>query len=388
MVYFRNNDIESIEKYLFQNILNNIKINTCKNTDPNVLFQTSGNSYGKDSTCFQCYYECRFMEVYNKYNLKREKIIQILNDYEINVKNKKNFYQKMEKINDYPKQLYYCTHVISMYYIQTFIRYILKRLVSNEPKYVNIHCSNIMTIFKNGIPKDDIIFNEFRKIIENNNIDPRKIEQNNSGYIEQKTVDILKEKLNKCDVIINDNKTVNILDIGTERMSMISKYKKTFNGDKVFGINIDTGFSHYDGSIDNQICIYDGKNIPNFGDIKFDIITMTSVIHHIEKDSFKALINQLYDLTNNNALIYIKDNNIKNITSKVGIMIQHMIYEGYILNDEPNQLYFYDLDIITNILNENGFELLDHNISHNFSSTFYALFRKKKKNNSSNFFGL
>ena len=264
--------------------------------------------------------------------------------------------------------------IYANYRIRLLFKYIVRKTVSphGNKELVDI----INNIFLSKRPSDNVIYAAIKNYILKHNINPNEIEKENYIYIE-------------CNIVKNLTKILpvgtykNILDIGTERVSILHRLRKNFDADKVIGINIDDGFCHYDKQLKNykdnevSLILYDGKNIPKLG-IKYDLIIITAVIHHIPEDILGCLIKQLYELTTEKGVIFIKDNNITNIADKSGIIIQHMIYEGSIIDAPHNPLFPRSFEEIKKLFAKYNFMVTSKEFIPNFSSAYYAVFSKTK----------
>lgn len=263
--------------------------------------------------------------------------------------------------------------------IRILFSYIIGKLVTKDLDRKREYVNNLIKLFKK-LPNDNVIYKKIKDMIKKENTISRDIEKESSYIVENNNIKILNELLVLGKISIK--KGGNILDIGTERLSMLERYKENFDSKKVIGINIDEGFCHYDDSNisikstpEIKFMIYDGVNIPNL-DIKYDLISITSVIHHISDENLKKLLKQINSILNDNGIVFIKDNNINNISSKSGIIIQHMIYEGSIIDSPHNPLYPRSIKEINNFFSNNNLKIISYVKIPNFSQAFYAIYRK------------
>ena len=260
--------------------------------------------------------------------------------------------------------------------IKLLFKYILK-LVSTDYKKRNEYVEILMKLFEK-LPNDNVIYNQIREFLKPDNIDPNLLEKHNYEKITYKIINYL------VDLLKNNHLSThrrNILDIGTERLEVLEKYKEEFNATDVIGINIKEGFCHYDEKIIEtekkgiKFSYYDGVNIPKF-DIKLDLVSITSVIHHIDIKTVSKLLGQIHNILSDDGIVFIKENDINDIKSRAGIIIQHMIFEGSVIDAPHNPLHPYTFDEIKKLFNNHNFKLVDKIDSGNFSHAYYAIFKK------------
>ena len=219
----------------------------------------------------------------------------------------------------------------------------------------------------------------------------RKLRSNNMGYTptvrelqeieEEAYIDTITTKVNELkntysimgDIPLSE---VSMLDIGTERLEFLDelgKYMKSVNG-----INISTGFCHYDESfVDNtkdpRFKLYDGKNIP-YPDKSFDLITMYSVIHHISNDDIPIVAKEIARVCK--GYLFIKDVDLINEPTKAAFRSQHDLYEGVLMPGDKsflNDTVTYNSTI--EILQSNGFSVISSNMIPNFNRSYYVLLK-------------
>lgn len=170
-----------------------------------------------------------------------------------------------------------------------------------------------------------------------------------------------------------------IMDIGTESKEYLDLSKKVFNNKKVIGLNIRDGFNHYNIQDMSQLkdvkdfYYYDGKNIP-FKD-KFDLISLTSVIHHVKPDILPFLIKEIARVSS--GLVFIKDVDLDSIFRKNTFILQHYVFEGVFGNKGSS--YMNDkikFETVDKLMLKNGFEIINKKEFNNFNGTYHALYRK------------
>jgi hypothetical protein len=171
-----------------------------------------------------------------------------------------------------------------------------------------------------------------------------------------------------------------IMDIGTEHPGYLLNLSSKFETEDVYGLNIREGFEHYnldewEGRKLNEekkkelkkwkrkIFFYDSLNIANNSNIYtllekhkkiFDLITIISVIHHIEQSFINEWLGKVCEITNT---IYIKDNDIySHKNTENFIEIQHALYEGVLYPGSRSTLNnMLRYSEIIDILKTNGF---------------------------------
>lgn len=214
------------------------------------------------------------------------------------------------------------------------------------------------------------------KVIDEKHL--REYEAEQYGYTITKKMEELGEMFKK-----NNIKTVeHVLDIGTERLEFLDAISSTLHvkHDQVRGINIDTGFCHYDeafkkNSDDPRFKMYDGKVIP-FADRTFDLITLYSVIHHITNENFKDVAKEIARVTKHGGFLYFKDVDLKTKTYQILFRIQHYLFEGVMLPGDFSYMNWdVTLDGTIQSLIAAGFEQVDTKVVNNFNRSYYALLR-------------
>lgn len=193
-----------------------------------------------------------------------------------------------------------------------------------------------------------------------------------------KKVDELKDKRRRMTFSHTDLK---LLDIGSERADVLDMMEEVVGKGNVSGLNIATGFCHYDENVfkDKRIKLYDGvhiqaENVYN-GQI-FDIITMFSVLHHVNPDFMDDLADEIRQSCN--GYLFIKENDLATEREKAGFYIQHLAW------NKGNEMSYMNIhtraDAIVNLFTKHGFELLylKRDIGEwSFNGVFYALFKVK-----------
>lgn len=174
-------------------------------------------------------------------------------------------------------------------------------------------------------------------------------------------------------------KGMSILDIGTEKLAFLDEFEKR-TGKTAYGINISTGFCHYDECFDQnkndpRFQEYDGMIIPH-KDKQFDLITMYSVIHHIPTENLLPLVKEIARKCR--GYLFFKDVNLDTDPSKAMCRIQHHLYEGVMMPGERS--YLNDTVTRNKVLDtfkEGGFSVVQVEEKSNFNKSYYALLRVK-----------
>lgn len=244
-----------------------------------------------------------------------------------------------------------------------FIKYMISRFnlsgSFNRKKFNNIQ-NKITNMIKKRMSDKDI----YKYLIH---LKPDE-ESEEKNY--KKTTDT---KVNKLEYFVG--KVDSILDMGTEDIKFLDSLQKIAN--KVRGINIGEGFCHYhfcDKQGDDRFQLYDGKNIP-YPDESFDLLTLYSVIHHIEDDDFYTLLKDIYRVTKK--YVFIKDVNLDKDFKRDLYDIQHILYEDVLYTQGES----YRNETVTfnktkKAFERNGFKLIKSEFLYNFNGTYYALFEK------------
>jgi hypothetical protein len=213
-----------------------------------------------------------------------------------------------------------------------FIMYIVSHFNLNI-KYVQINENKVyqeLNIWLSSKPKknDYQVYTYLRQMLK------PKVEQ----YILDKSLKGQLKKVEQLYNFINKSKkkiTISkILDIGTENIAFLDEIGEKFKINDVNGLNIDNEDSSYEGVRNKHIQIYDGINF-NFSKKYFDLVTIISVMHHIDQDVLSKWIKNVCKITKS---IYIKDNGIANDETCKYITIQHELYEGILYSQKSNPL--------------------------------------------------
>jgi hypothetical protein len=241
--------------------------------------------------------------------------------------------------------------------IYKYIRNIVNNLYLEKCKINNKSCSNIN--IADELKKDNLVY--YR-----NELVPHKISQ-----IDKTISNWYKPFIKKY------------LDIGTEDEYFIDSIEKKFKCE-AYGLNIEEGYEHYFEGNKNKIIIYDGINFP-FKENEFDMVSIISVLHHINEKLIEKWMNNMCKITK---AVFIKDNNTIDDNTIKNIEIQHEIYEGVLYPNYRSPINLtLTYDIIAKNLEKNNFKIIYKNIKDEFTRSF-VLFAVKKnikyesKNNS------
>lgn len=118
----------------------------------------------------------------------------------------------------------------------------------------------------------------------------------------------------------NITRNMHILDIGCEDEKFLD-YLAEYFGMQTWGINIAGDFSY--GGDKGRVKIYK-RDIP-FEAGLFNIITIISVIHHINPEDFTYFVREVCRVSN--GYIYIKDVDLTCIASRELFILQHLLFE-------------------------------------------------------------
>ena len=165
-----------------------------------------------------------------------------------------------------------------------------------------------------------------------------------------------------------------ILDIGTEDVDFLLELEKN-SGCNVTGLNIRSGYSHYntyeEAIKSKKIVLYDGYTIP-FNDNEFSLITVIAVLHHVE--NIEKFIKEICRV---GEMVYIKDNDMTNISSRYNVDIQHELYEGVLYPSKLSPLYITTNNQIVDLLEKNNFEIIYNKVNNYFTRPYTILASKK-----------
>lgn len=177
----------------------------------------------------------------------------------------------------------------------------------------------------------------------------------------------------------NNAKLNSLLDIGsTERQYVVNLAEELgINPINAFGINISDQEGKVDYQVDESgIIIYDGVHIPSLnGHSTYDIITITSVLHHVPYDIYDKLIESICKRANRYVLI--KEYDITSETTKVMVHIQHALFWGKLYKDFTR--YDINKDKLMEDFSKHGMKLINHNGMNIFTRAGYYLFKKIKE---------
>ena len=232
----------------------------------------------------------------------------------------------------------YYFYELNMDRLKIILRYIIKNIIcmhniKNREKKIYELSNDI----KKNKRNDYYVYYNLKHTIKNKqgnmNIRRSQVEKNPMNFYENRALQLI--NLFKYDIRQIQNKRIfdvetKLLDIGTEYGITLDVYKKIFKVDKAYGVNIDTGFNHYGNDIydkNSNIVIYDGVNIP-YDKNTFDIITITSVLHHINTENIKLLFKDIGRVLKEDGILIIKENDMDNEETKREFIIQHELYEG------------------------------------------------------------
>lgn len=194
--------------------------------------------------------------------------------------------------------------------------------------------------------------------------------------IKNKVDDLYSIITSKAGISPEELSRMSILDIGTEKLAFLDELQKRSPSGEVHGINIDTGFCHYDEGFctniaDPRFKLYNGRNIPH-PDKKFDLVTMYSVIHHISDEDLPIVAKEIARVCR--GYLFFKDVNLIDESTKAMFRIQHHLYEGIMMPGERS--YMNDtvtIDRTLKIFKDAGFDVVAVSETPNFNRSYYAL---------------
>ncbi len=115
-----------------------------------------------------------------------------------------------------------------------------------------------------------------------------------------------------------------LLDVGTEDGVYLREMSRQL-GCESRGLNVQEGFDHYLGRLDESIVLYDGRRMP-FEDRSYDLVTANSVLHHVSQEDLPTVVGEMCRVSSN--MVIIKENYVFSAQAFREFVIQHDIYEG------------------------------------------------------------
>jgi len=202
----------------------------------------------------------------------------------------------MSKHNSYKMYKMYDSYKSNKYDLKKLIY----KLNKNIWKYINAEFLN-----DNKIP-DKIIW---KKFLVKNKIQNINFFKKRSHYRSDEIKDIL------YGICKGETETPNYLDIGTGfgliAMELGKKLSRFYQKKiETYGVDID---DQLDPTVNNKMKFYtyDGINFPiEIKQVKFKVVTIIMVIHHIPPDSFIKLLKNIYDILGPNGYIIIREHDV------------------------------------------------------------------------------
>lgn len=258
-------------------------------------------------------------------------------------------------------------------------KYRFYKIYRQDPKKINVIMNYIFSNFKSFNNLQKIKKHNFHKMFAEKISDAdiyrflrnqystnveSIIKSEDNLYVNHHIISKVKYIKQNIDLYVPNFNCKKILDIGTENIGFLNQLEKIMKC-PTFGINIDTGFSHYSGYTEGiksgKIILYDGVNFP-FDDNEFSLVTILAVLHHVEK--FNQFLDGVCRITQN---IYIKDNDISDTLTGYQVEIQHELYEGVLFPGEKTPLYHITLKGITDRLIKNNFKIVHQSVYPGFT---------------------
>ena len=203
---------------------------------------------------------------------------------------------------------------------------------------------------------------------------------------------IINDRINKrqneliniiSDVNYNKNKYV---DIGCEECLFPMTYGKILNISDVSCVNIENWESSSYG-LERKTCnfkFYDGTNLP-YENNSVSVFSCSMVLHHINKNNRKLLIESIYNKLEPNGIIIIREHDSDDGAMNLYLNFIHRVYDS-IINNKLIWIEHYDTHYLNiNKLNEefNKFKLIKYvpfydntSMKIKYDKPFIAIYRK------------
>lgn len=276
----------------------------------------------------------------------------------ISLSDKDKYIYKKEKEQYYNKLKYYNKDYSIKYVLKNRNRYVdLFNLIYKFVKKPNI----IIKILFNYFNEDDIkIMSELSKHQKPNS------SKKNLDYVEV-VANNMRSKLKEYGADFNGN----IFDYGCGDCIFINTFGKLIQSKKVHGADLETVFEEEwitNSAQDKVVFEYIKDNVIPFKTVKFSIIFMLMVLHHIPYDDGLNTLKQIYNMLETDGLFVIKEHDCYDIVDKILFDLEHKLY---IASSKPltseiiaqNDFFYYDIYQLKNILENIGFKIIYHNYS-------------------------
>lgn len=267
-----------------------------------------------------------------------------------NKQSNNNYYANSQNYND-PSMQYHWANYYSMLQLNQNLNQQQQYLQQAQPYIHYPHASTsssqqgekAMAAPYSSRVSDYEVYNLFRQLMFANNVvlSEQQLNQqdaNDYHFTVSKKIEEMRTFLSSASTILPEiNSLKNVLDVGTERLEFLDELEKSLSiREHAHGINIDTGYCHYDESFkqnlqDKRFQLYNGKTIP-FENSSFEFMTMFSVVHHVSKEDFVMLAKELARVCS--GYLFFKDVDLAERVHQILFKAQHLVYGGILCPSE------------------------------------------------------
>jgi ubiquinone/menaquinone biosynthesis C-methylase UbiE len=264
------------------------------------------------------------------------------------------------------KQLKYPKHQLKTLHQLNSTR--LYNLLKKVTGHRNQHLSAILSSSK--APDDLETYRQIQKTFESASQD---IRLNNRMHVFFDMMQHHQDKFEKC---------VNWLDFGGENGQFISTLRaKVDRPVQATCTDIAQWMSkphQNNDSLHIKYC-YIHQNILPFADHSFDFVACLQVLHHV--DDLQLTLSELYRVMQPQSLLFLREHDCKGEEDQVCIDIEHLLYEIVYRKNEAilpeYQALYLSKPFLHRMLQQHGFECLEHTTPTGITKCYYTLWYKK-----------